>query len=120
MGHSYDGAERREDFRVFKHYSLLFKYKDSPEKRSDVTFIQDISQGGVRFTISQPIKSGTGLLFEIGVPYIAPRKLFLEGLVIASKEITPKLVYEIRAKFNSLDEETIKILEMIEKQNKKD
>ena len=120
MGHPYDGAERREYLRIFKGYSLFLNTKDSPDKKLDVTFIKDISQGGVRFTTSQPIEPGILLIFEIGIPYIAPKKLILEGLVISSKEITPRLVYEVRAKFNSLDEQTLKILEMVEKQNLKD
>jgi len=119
MGHSYNGAENREHVRLSKNYSLAFNFKDSSDKKSDVTFIKDISKGGIRFTTSQHIKLGTCLVFEIGIPYIAPKKLILEGQVISSKETTPKLVYEIRAKFNSLDEEKLRILDMIEKQNPK-
>jgi hypothetical protein len=120
MGHSYDGPEHRRYLRVFKNYKLVFSFKGSPDKKSDETFIKDISKGGVRFTTSQPIKLDTHLVFEIGIPYIAPKKLTLEGLVISCKEVNPGLVYEIRAGFNSLDGETLQVLDMVEKINPKD
>jgi len=120
MEHSYDGAERRKYLRVVKNYRLVFNFKDFPDKNSDETFIKDISKGGVRFTTSGPIKAGTNLVFDIGIPYVAPKKLILEGTVISSKEISPRLVFEIRAKFSTLDEQTLEILNMIEKRNKKD
>ena len=120
MDHLYDGRENREHVRVPKKYSLFFHFKDSPDKKSDETFIKDISKGGVCFTTSQHIKPGTRLVFEIGIPYIAPRKLDLEGLVISSKEITAHWVYEIRAEFVSLDEQTIQVLDMVEQSMLKD
>ena len=93
--------------------------KNASDKKSDASFIKDISKGGVRFTTSKPITIGTHFVFEIGIPYIAPKKLIVEGTVVLCKEIS-KTMYEVRAKFISLDEETIKVFDMIEKQNLKD
>jgi len=118
MGQTYEGADNRKYLRVFKNYSLLFSFRDLPDQKSDGTFIKDISKGGVRFTTSKPIKVGTILILEISIPYIAPKKLFLEGLVISSKEVTPHLLYEIRAQFDKLDGPTLEIFDMVEKRNK--
>lgn len=120
MGHSYDGTEHRKYLRVSKTYSLFFSFKDFPERKSDETFIKDIGKGGLRFTNSFSIKPGSFLIFEIAIPYIAPKRLILEGLVVASKEINPGLVYEIRAKFIAVDDQTLRLFDMIEKQNIKD
>lgn len=120
MGHSYDGQERRRHARFSKNYNLTYHVKGSDLKRSDATSIKDISKSGLRFTTSHEIVTGTYLVFEISVPYIAPNKLVLEGTVISSHEIASGLVYEIRVHFNSLDEETIKILNIIENRNLKE
>ena len=117
MGHSYNGQERRTNLRVPKNYNLFYSFKESPEKKSDATIIKDIGKGGLRFTTSQSINEGTRLIFEIGISYIAPKRLILEGLVVSSKEIFQHLAFEIRAKFDPLDEETIKIFDMIEQRN---
>ena len=119
MVHSFNGAERRQHVRIFKTYSLFFYLKYASDKKSDASFIKDISKGGVRFTTSRLINIGTHLVFEIGIPYIAPKKLTLEGTVILCKEIS-SVMYEVRARFIALDEETIKVFDMVEKQNLKD
>jgi hypothetical protein len=120
MSHSYDGLERRTSLRFLKNYNLFFYFKDTPDKKSDATFIKDIGKGGIRFTTAQLINEGTHLIFEISISYIAPKRLILEGVVLSSKEIiTPSLVYEVRAKFNPLDKETIQLFDLIEKRNLK-
>jgi len=119
MVHSYKGQDRRTSLRFAKNYNLFYHFKDSSNSKSDVTIIKDISKGGVCFTTSKPIDVGSQLVFEIAVSYIAPQKLILEGIVVVSKEITPGLVYEIRAKFNPVDEKTSQLFDMIEKRNHK-
>jgi len=119
MDYSYQGSERRKHKRVPKSLNLFFYEKDSPGKKLDETLIKDISKGGVRFTTSHPLKPNTQLIFEIAVPYIAPKRLILEGLVISSKEITPGLVYEIRGQFYPMDERASLLLDMIEKRSLK-
>ena len=117
MNHSFDGAERRKDLRYPKNYSLFFYLKDTPSKKLDATFIRDISKGGVRFTTAHSMLEGAHLVFEIGIPYIAPKKLIIEGLVVSSKQKAPT-IHEVRAKFNPMDEETIQLFDMIEKKSK--
>ena len=120
MGQSYSGDDRRKSIRLPKNYSLYFYIKDSSDKRSESAFIKDFSRGGVRFTSSHAIDDGGVLVFEISVPYIAPKKLILEGIVISCKEIiTPRMVFEIRAKFNQLDAPTVQLFNLIENRNAK-
>jgi len=114
MGNSYSGSERRKDLRLLKTYTLFFYLKEMPYKKMDSSLIKNISRGGVHFTTSQFIKEGTSLIFEIGIPYIAPEKLKLEGLVISCREITRNLVYDIRSQFVSIDEKTSLLFEKIE------
>ena len=117
MGNMYDGEEHRRDVRLFKNFSLSFHLEDSV-KKSDETSIKDISRGGLRFTSSRSLNVGDHLVFEIGIPYIAPKKLNLEGLIVSTKQVTSGLVYEIRVKFISMDDQTIELFDMIEKRNK--
>jgi len=119
MGHSYDGAERRKYPRINKSLSLFFYLKDSPSKKLDETFTKDISKGGLRFTTAYSLKPGALLVFEIGIPFIAPKRLILEGLVVACREISRGYVYEIRAKFISMSDQALQLFGMIEKQNLK-
>jgi len=114
MGHSYVGPERRKYARFSKSYSLFFHIKGVPTAKLDETFTKDINRGGVRFTTSHSIKPGTLLIFEIGISYIAPKKLILEGVVVACTELTPRMIYEIRAKFGSMNAETQQLFNMIE------
>ena len=120
MGHSYDGGERRKHLRIAKSYSLFYQFKESSATRKDESFTKDISKGGLRFTTSYSIKSNTSLIFDIGVPYIAPKRLTLEGYVISCREISPDLVYEVRVKFFPMYAKASELLDMIEKRNIKD
>ena len=120
MGHSYDGGERRRHLRISKSYSLLYQFKDSSVVKKDESFTKDISKGGLRFTTSHSIKPDTTLVFDIGIPYIAPKRLILEGFVISCRETSPGLVYEVRAKFFPMDSQSVQVLELIEKRNVSD
>ena len=120
MGFSYNGEEHRKHVRIHKNFTLSFHFIDVPGNKSDGSTVKDISRGGVRFTSSYPIKVDTHMVFEIAVPYIAPNKLRLEAMVISCKEISYRLVYEIRAKFVFLNQQALEIIDLIEKQNLKD
>jgi len=120
MGHSYDGAERRKYVRIPKSFSLSFYIKNVTERKLDESITKDISRGGLRFTSSHSLKQGAHLVLEIGIPYIAPKKLSLEAFVVACKEITLGMVYEIRVQFITVDDQALQLFDLIEKRHTKD
>src|ERR1700722_87815 len=115
MDFSLVAQERRKYSRIPKKYALFFYYKDLPIKKSIMTFTTDISRGGVHFMASQPVQTGENLVFEISISYIAPEKFIREGVVVESKEIGPRQEYDVRAKFNLMDEQTNRVFDLMEK-----
>ncbi len=110
-----DGAGHRKHVRVLKSFSMFFYVKDLPDRKKFGALIKDIGKGGLCFTNVFSMKEGVHLVFEIPIPWLASKKIFLEGLVVRSREITKFLVYEIRAKFISMDENAVEFLDRIEK-----
>jgi hypothetical protein len=119
MGNSNGGeTERRKYARILKSFKLSFYLKDMPTYRNEGTFFtKDISKGGLRFMASQSIKEGLPIVFEISTPFTAPNTLNLEGTVVSSEKVNPGILYIIRVKFNSMDNQAMQVLDKIEKQH---
>ena len=80
------GKTGKREKRIYPRYetSLRIKYKISSEKES-ISWIKDISRGGIRLFLNNPFKIGTSLKIEINLPYdIKP--IFAQGSIVWMKE----------------------------------
>ena len=112
----FKGSEQRINPRIAKQMSVNYRIKGVI--KSDVSYIKDISKGGMRFTSSNRIPENTVLVLEIIIPYMAPNKTFFEGIVVGMKEISANSIYEVRVKFINLSSVDLHALDLIEQRNK--
>ena len=110
------GMERRQFFRVKKHYIIRFFQKDNPSLKYDASQIENISKGGMCFSSILPFAVGDLLAFELRTPYVS-EKVYLEGRILESREVIKGVVYQNRVKFESISSQATDILEKIEKYN---
>ncbi|MBF0504015.1 MAG: PilZ domain-containing protein [Candidatus Omnitrophica bacterium] len=115
MNESFNGVELRRHLRVPRNFNMIFYVKDSFDRKQDESYTKDISRGGLRFTNSQFLESGTRLGMEVKIPYIAPRRALMEGLVVSCQGTKSRLVFETGVKFTSMDPQIDQVLDIIEK-----
>ena len=110
------GKERRQFIRIKKNYIIRFCDKGNPSLKFEVSQVENISKGGLRFTSTMPFDAGTELAIELRTPYVADT-IYLEGTVLDSRETVKGLLYSNRLQFHDIAPQSVDVLEKIEKYN---
>jgi len=105
--------ERRQHTRIYRNFILSYHEKGKSILKHDVSQVNNVSQGGINFVSTHPLKQGAVVLLELNTPFIAD-PIHLEGVVLQSKEKIPEMIYEIRVQFNDVSEQVLNVLEKIE------
>ena len=101
MNNENSPEERRHYKRLNKSFILKCFDKSDPTRKFEITQLKNISLGGICFPASQNMAPPTKLGVELKVPYYADF-VYLEGVVLESKERVKGLIYEIRVQFDAL------------------
>lgn len=109
--------ENRQHKRIKKHITILFCLADASPQKWDMSFVDNISAGGVKFVASSDLKLvDTILQLQIKIPELSPRILKLDAKILS---VTPRFngkSSDVRAQFLNLsekDKEEIAALEAI-------
>jgi hypothetical protein len=108
--------ERRQHARIRKHYIVRVYQKENPALKQEACQIENISRGGLCFSSTAPFLVGTQIALELRTPYVA-EKVYIEGLVLESKEKIKGVVYQNRIKFTELSPYAAEVLDKVEKYN---
>jgi len=117
--------KNRQHRRIEKNINLRFCVANDDQIKWDMSVIQNISAGGVKFSVPSDLNlKGQIIRLQIKIPELAPRFLDLEAVVLDAKPRFNAKYSDIRAKFINLSElskEQLTIVErMIDRQlNKK-
>lgn len=101
--------ERRKHPRIERNFILNYYDKKDPVQKHEITQLKNISQGGLCFITTQPIKSSSSIGIALKTPYIA-ETVHLEGEILDSHEKIKGMLYETRLEFKSLDSEAAILL----------
>ena len=93
--------ERRLYKRINRSYMLKYFDKSDPSKKFEITQLKNISLGGICFPASKSMVPQSKLGIELKAPYYADF-VYLEGVVLESKEKIKDLMFEVRLQFNEL------------------
>ncbi len=105
--------EHRKHIRVYRNFILSYYPVSDPTKQKNVSQINNVSQGGLNFSVSELIEPGQVLGIELRTPFLADH-VYLEGQVLECKEKISDLIYEVRIKFSDLPAATQEVLAKIE------
>jgi hypothetical protein len=108
--------ESRQHKRIEKRVTIQFCVADVSPQKWDMSFVDNISVGGVKFIASSDLKLNEHKIrLQIKIPELSPRFLKLEAMVLSA---TPRLngkTSDIRAKFTNLTQEDKEDLAVLEK-----
>ena len=93
--------EHRKHERIYRNFILSYSPVSDPDKQKSVSQINNISQGGVNFSVSEPIAVQEVLLIELKTPFLADN-LLVQGVVLACHEKIADLIYEVRVQFKDI------------------
>lgn len=116
MGKNPNGEERRKFVRIKKHFIIRFSEKGNPSMKHEISQVEDISKGGMRFSSTISLEKDTVLVIELRTPYIS-ETVHLEGTILDSESKVGGIIYQNRLVFNNLDTIAEDILTRIEKYN---
>ncbi len=118
-----------ESYRQFKRLekpiNMQFCIADAYPKKWDMTIIENIGGGGVKFAVPKDMNLvDKVILLQIKIPQLAPRTVELEAKVLSADPRMNSPSADIRAKFINLSDQNRLDLSVIEKmisvQEKKD
>jgi hypothetical protein len=109
--------QNRKHKRIEKKISLQFCVADASPRKWDMSVIQNISAGGVKFSIpSDLVLKDKVVQLQIRIPELMPRFLDVEALVL---EVKPRLINpkysDVRVKFINLTDVSKELLSILEK-----
>jgi hypothetical protein len=104
---------RREHIRVYRNFILSYHSVSNPSVHKEVSQINNISQGGMSFSVTSPLKSGEQLGIELKTPFLA-ETVYLQGEVLECREKIAQLIYEVRLKFKDPSTQAKEILAKVE------
>jgi hypothetical protein len=111
--------DRRKYVRVYRNFVLSYYEKDKKDIKYDISQVNNISKGGINFIAVRAFDPGVILSIELRTPFISD-VVYLEGKVLESKEKISNLIFEIRLEFHELSQESLNILDKIERYNIKE
>ena len=89
---------RRKYVRIYRSFILTYFSISNPSVTREVSQINNISQGGMNFSVLVPLNVGEQLTVELKTPFLSDG-LHLEGEVLECKEKISQLIYEVRVQF---------------------
>lgn len=104
---------RRQFIRIYRHFILSYYPISNPASQKEVSQINNISQGGMSFSVTAPLNVGEQLGIELKTPYLA-ESVYLQGEVLECREKIAQLIYEIRLKFKDPSTQAREVLAKVE------
>ena len=105
----------RQHKRIAKHLTTQFCLAEAFPKKWDMSILENISGGGVKFTASSDLDlSGKTIYMQIRVPELSPSVLQLQAVVLSAIPRLNGRILDIRAKFINLSEKDKQSLTIIE------
>jgi hypothetical protein len=107
--------ENRQYRRIEKRLTIQFCLADVAPRKWDMSMIENISVGGVKFVATSDLKLNDKIIqLQIRIPELAPRFLELQALVLSVKPRFNGKISDVRAKFINLSDEDKKNLSVIQ------
>lgn len=107
--------DNRQHRRIEKRITMRFCLADMSPKRWDMSFVDNISVGGIKFKASSDLKLTDKIIqLQIKIPELSPKVLEINALVLSAIPRLNGKTLEIRAKFVDLsdkDKEDLSVLE---------
>ena len=110
---------RRKHVRIYRNYILSYHLKGKGNIKYEMSQVNNISRGGINFTVTAPFEKGGDLVIEMKTPFLNDH-VTLQGTVLESREKVEGLLYEIRVQFHGLTPEAEEILLKIEQYSSQD
>jgi hypothetical protein len=108
--------ENRQHKRIEKRITIQFCLADVSPKKWDMSFVDNISVGGIRFIASGDLKLNDQILqLQIKFQELSPHSLKLEAMILSAKPRHNGKTYDVRAKFINLSEADKEALSVLEK-----
>src|SRR5437870_5496104 len=104
---------RRQHVRIYRNFILTYYPVSNPSVSKEVSQINNISQGGMSFSVTAPLAVGELLGIELRTPFLA-ESVYLQGVVLECREKISKLIYEIRLQFKDPSTQAKDILLKVE------
>ncbi|MEI7998331.1 MAG: PilZ domain-containing protein [Candidatus Omnitrophota bacterium] len=104
---------RRKYVRIYRHFILTYYPVSNPSIQKDVSQINNISQGGMSFSVTVPLPVGERLVVELKTPFLAD-SVYLQGEVLECREKISELIYEIRLELKDTSTQAKDILAKVE------
>ena len=104
---------RRKYVRVYRNFILTYHLTCKPSAKQEMSQINNISQGGMNFSVTEVLPVGEQLGIELKTPFLAD-SVYLEGQVLECREKISKLIYEVRLQFKDISVQAKEILVKVE------
>ena len=104
---------RRKHVRIYRNFILSCHLKEKSDVRYEMSQVNNISQGGINFSVTAAFEKGVVLVIEVKTPFLND-KVVLEGVVLESHPKINNLIYAIRVEFQNLTEQAKDALLKIE------
>ena len=115
-----DSPENRRKFvRIYRSFMLTYFSVSSPTIPQEVSQINNISQGGMNFSVLAPVAQGECLTVELKTPFLS-EGLQMTGEVLECRDKIPGLIYEVRLQFKDLSNFAKEVLAKIEQYARKE
>jgi c-di-GMP-binding flagellar brake protein YcgR len=98
----YSGPERRRSKRIDHPFNVAFRSKENPTLPWNLSLIQDISNGGLRFQHDAQLSADSVWLLKINIGLGEP-PVKCEGKVLRCLKRNQSNFYEIGMQFGGLD-----------------
>ena len=106
----------REHRRVKKPLTMQFCLSDVSPQKWDMTVVENISAGGVRFIAPSDLELFDKIIqLQIKIPELAPHLLKLQAIVLSAKPRLNSQYSDVRARFINLSETNKEHLSVVEK-----
>ena len=117
--------QNRQHKRIEKTLTLLFCVADAVPQKWDMSVVENISAGGVRFIAPTDLKLQDKIVqLKIRIPALAPHSIELQAMVVEARSRFDTKYSDVRAKFINITDESKERLSVVEKmiqdQEKKD
>jgi c-di-GMP-binding flagellar brake protein YcgR len=117
MSESYQN--RRKYVRIYRNFILTYHPVANPSAYKEVSQINNISQGGMSFSVTALIQEGEQLGADLTTPFLA-ESVYLQGEVLECREKIPQLIYEVRLEFKDISTQAKEVLLKIEEYAQKE
>ena len=106
--------ERRQYVRIYRNFIMSYGLVSNPKDRFDISQINNISKGGVRFVSTHPIALGEILDIQLKVPFFTDT-LNMRGKVLDCSDKISGLIFDVRVQFSDVSAEVLNLMDKIER-----